>query len=708
MSRTSRRPVLLHRESSQLSVLSMGAGSVGSLDDEDSSSLNDDGSPEEDALLIGVSRDSETEALARSETAAVSRLRGAVVAVLLVAAVFVSAAVGVQSRAAQYEWSERMRRRMVAMEALAVEVQWTGGPNNDTASSPPWPDVTMPEFALRASCALDLAGADRVLWLPVVSNATRADWEHYSVEHYSSWVPTNRRNDGDDDGDSLASRYRRGNRFKSVARRVAEPSIDSRITNDDDRNTTISQHIFDANGVSSMRPGPFLPLWQTAPVPVDTEILGWINFDMLSLDALHDALTASLNSRKVVVGQVVVNTNANTTTTTSSLNNLILGDERDDAYDEPVSVIFYPVLDTASATTGTKSSNSNNNGVVAVLAFVSPWKYFFQNDVGSKAGGLVAVVENKCGQVYTFEINSAGSEGGVKFLGLGDLHHTSLDAMRQSMFGFGDNNSSDTAHHHLIPLNTDYCPYTLHIYPSIQMKREFVTNQPIWYAVTVALFFLLVTLVLAGYDWLVEERQKVIMEHAMQSGAIVSSLFPSQVRDRLFRRNSNDLPNEHQNDSQQPYASDDGSFSLLEPASNRLKSYLDRADNKGTAIGAPNTNDSKPIADLFPNCTVLFADISGFTAWSSIRDPAQVFTLLEAVYHTFDMIARKRKVFKVETIGDSYVAVTGLPDPQDDHAILMVRFARDCRNKMDEVTGKLVLALGPDTCDLKMRFGLHR
>lgn len=44
---------------------------------------------------------------------------------------------------------------------------------------------------------------------------------------------------------------------------------------------------------------------------------------------------------------------------------------------------------------------------------------------------------------------------------------------------------------------------------------------------------------------------------------------------------------------------------------------------------------------------------------------------------------------------------------QDDHAILMVRFARDCRAKMNEVTRKLELTLGPDTGDLKMRFGLH-
>jgi class 3 adenylate cyclase len=55
----------------------------------------------------------------------------------------------------------------------------------------------------------------------------------------------------------------------------------------------------------------------------------------------------------------------------------------------------------------------------------------------------------------------------------------------------------------------------------------------------------------------------------------------------------------------------------------------------------------------------MFADIAGFTAWSSVRDPKQVFTLLETLYGAFDAIAQKRGVFKVETIGDSYVAVLG-------------------------------------------------
>jgi class 3 adenylate cyclase len=103
----------------------------------------------------------------------------------------------------------------------------------------------------------------------------------------------------------------------------------------------------------------------------------------------------------------------------------------------------------------------------------------------------------------------------------------------------------------------------------------------------------------------------------------------------------------------------------------------------------------------------MFADIVGFTAWSSVREPTQVFTLLETVYHAFDEIARRRRVFKVETVGDCYVAVVGLPDPRPDHPIVMARFARECLTKMNQLTKKLEVQLGPDTGDLSMRIGIH-
>ena len=52
-------------------------------------------------------------------------------------------------------------------------------------------------------------------------------------------------------------------------------------------------------------------------------------------------------------------------------------------------------------------------------------------------------------------------------------------------------------------------------------------------------------------------------------------------------------------------------------------------------------------------------------------------------------------------------AATGLPEPQDSHASIMVRFAYDSLLKMKEITKKLESSLGPDTTELSLRIGLH-
>jgi class 3 adenylate cyclase len=61
----------------------------------------------------------------------------------------------------------------------------------------------------------------------------------------------------------------------------------------------------------------------------------------------------------------------------------------------------------------------------------------------------------------------------------------------------------------------------------------------------------------------------------------------------------------------------------------------------------------------------------------------------------------------LSSVQHSYMAATGLPNPQPDHAVRMVKFARDCNLKMRGLLEELEMSLGDDTTDLAMRVGMH-
>ncbi|KAL7478292.1 hypothetical protein ACHAW6_004061 [Cyclotella cf. meneghiniana] len=114
------------------------------------------------------------------------------------------------------------------------------------------------------------------------------------------------------------------------------------------------------------------------------------------------------------------------------------------------------------------------------------------------------------------------------------------------------------------------------------------------------------------------------------------------------------------------------------------------------------------IADLFPSTSIMFADVSNFTYWSSNHAPSQVFTLLESLFYEFDLIATEMKVFKLSTVGDCYIAAAGVPYPREDHAVVLSEFAERCRRKANHVMEELSQRDGmEDVSQLSIRIGIH-
>jgi len=636
-----------------------------------------------------------------------------------------------------------LNAKLSAIDALATTItSYAGSQLNG------WPNITLPEFSYRATSALGIGKGLSIGMQPIVYKKNLKEWEEFSV-HSQGWrkegldfQTTYARPSADSDGDDSNGGHdghsgHDGHRSLNLGSGGPFTGV---VQN-------ISHHIFRVDGgiPETIENDFMLPVWQHHPVH---EGLPWVNYDVNSKVDNKAALAEVLLNHHAVIGlffELSESSHGHDFCPMDSLYGQLHWDDiwdhnpgaahrsrnRDlqmdhtghsgmDNSDMDHSGMDHSGMDDSDMDhsgmdhsgmdhSGTDHSGTGNSGMdndhadhahmehfsgpaaniwypvfsnftddrelVSVLSMTVPWISFFVGSLPPNPNGLIVVVKNSCDQVFTYDIT--GDE--ITYLGPADYHERDFTSYAVESKVYSVQTSFTQ-----ISLSTAYCPYRVTVYPSEKMRQSFETSRALVFTAGVVAIFLFTVLVFVFYDYLVGRRQKNLAEAAFKSDAIVSALFPKIVRDRLFDHS---------------HALGNGPS-----AQKGLKQFLNQSSNLDQR---GELQMKAPIADLFPHATVMFGDISGFTAWSSSRQPTEVFILLETLYGAFDKVARQMEVFKVETIGDCYVAVTGLPVAQEDHHLRMVRFARSCLDQMRGITREMEVSLGPDTSNLGFRIGLH-
>ena len=122
-------------------------------------------------------------------------------------------------------------------------------------------------------------------------------------------------------------------------------------------------------------------------------------------------------------------------------------------------------------------------------------------------------------------------------------------------------------------------------------------------------------------------------------------------------------------------------FVLLRYADVRRRAAEARSDELLTnaiprSIAQRLRHGESRIAETYPDTTVVFCDVVGFTPWAQATDPAEVVSLLDDLFTRFDRLVATHGLEKIKTVGDAYMAAAGAPDPRPDHAAAALAFAR--------------------------------
>lgn len=146
-------------------------------------------------------------------------------------------------------------------------------------------------------------------------------------------------------------------------------------------------------------------------------------------------------------------------------------------------------------------------------------------------------------------------------------------------------------------------------------------------------------------------------------------------------------------------------FAALDRAEKRLADELARSDTLLAAM-LPDRIAARlkqvpdaTIAESVPDASILFADLSGFTAFAANATPERAIAVLNQLFSHFDDLVERHRLEKVKTIGDAYMVAGGLAQPDTDHHTRMASLALEMMKTSEDLLAQTGLSL---------RIGLHR
>jgi hypothetical protein len=267
--------------------------------------------------------------------------------------------------------------------------------------------------------------------------------------------------------------------------------------------------------------GPYLPLWQIQPTISEFE--SPYNWDLMSAPRLPGQDRTS--------AEVVIQEHKPVMTVPYLLGDVSIPEQYQQDQEEALRLSAYvPHLDIEAVMSPmfdfqfpiladahdkiqwmNGSYSKEDHEVVAIFSISIYWSNIISDILPKGSVGILVVFECACAQTFTYEVNGPD----VTYLGAEEYHdpqydHMTVGSLVSDLRFFSSQNSTYSG----LPLEDSFCPLYVSVRASAKMEAAYTSNTPWIFATVTSCVFLLTALTFILYNYVVEQRQKLVLKSA--------------------------------------------------------------------------------------------------------------------------------------------------------------------------------------------------